>query len=178
MKNETLENDALSQERDRVAVSVLFVCMGNICRSPMAEGVLRDRLRARKDVPSVSIDSAGTHGYHAGAPPDKRARAAASRRGIDISGLQARRFEESDFERFDYILAMDRENRDFLLEAAESRYHRKIHLLLDFARDRRGGDVPDPYYGGTTGFERVLDLVDEAIEELISELSQAAQQSR
>jgi len=154
-------------------VSVLFVCMGNICRSPMAEGVLRKRLEERHPQLSVRIDSAGTHSYHAGSAPDPRARTAAARRGIEIGSLRARRFEAADCERFDYILAMDRDNMELLREISDQRYHDKIRLLMDFSLTQRGADVPDPYYGGATGFERVLDLVEEATEALVDELTQA-----
>ena len=155
------------------SVTVLFVCMGNICRSPMAEGVLRRRLEQDTALPSIGVDSAGTHSYHVGAPPDQRAQAAAARRGIDISAQRARRVVDADFERFDYILAMDRDNLDVLLEAAAEEFHHKIRLFLDFSRANPRGDVPDPYYGGTTGFERVLDLVEEAADGLIEDMRRA-----
>ena len=151
--------------------SVLFVCMGNICRSPMAEGVFRYRLGQRGDVTSFDIDSAGTHGYHEGSPPDHRAQAAAARRGIDISSLAARRVVADDFERFDVILAMDADNLDYLLELSEPEHHEKIRLFLDYSRTRRGEEVPDPYYGGPTGFERVLDMIEEATEALLADLT-------
>ncbi len=150
--------------------SILLVCMGNICRSPMAEGVLRNRLAQRARDLAVKIDSAGTHGYHAGSPPDRRAQVAAARRGIDISGLAARRVEAEDFERFDVILAMDTENLEYLLQEAEPEQHGKIRLFLDYAADSGRREVPDPYYGGPIGFERVLDLIEEAVDGLIDEL--------
>ncbi len=157
------------------SVRVLLVCMGNICRSPMAEGVLRQRIAERERPLPVEVDSAGTHGYHHGAPPDARARAAALRRGIDISSLRARRVTPEDFERFDLVLAMDDENHAALLEMAAKEHHGKVRLLLEFAADAGGRrSVPDPYYGGMLGFERVLDLVEEAMAGLLDELERIA----
>lgn len=156
------------------AVSVLLVCMGNICRSPMAEGMLRLRLAERQLPLPVEIDSAGTHGYHEGAPPDTRAQAAALRRGADISALRARRVIAADFERFDLVLAMDEENIAALLEVAGEEQHPKVRLLLEFAAGEGRRIVPDPYYGGMVGFERVLDLVEEAMAGLLDELGRMA----
>ncbi len=164
----------MSEEASEALVRVLLVCMGNICRSPMAEGVLRDRLAARSVLRVVHVDSAGTHGYHAGAPPDRRAQAAAARRGIDISGLRARQVAATDFESFDYILAMDRDNLEFLLEVADDIHHAKIRLFGEFSAHNLGVEVPDPYYGGATGFERVLDLVEEVSNGLLEELERVA----
>ncbi|MBL8199362.1 MAG: low molecular weight phosphotyrosine protein phosphatase [Chromatiales bacterium] len=144
--------------------------MGNICRSPMAEGVLRQRLAGRELPLPVEIDSAGTHSYHRGAPPDPRAQAAALRRGVDISGQRARRVTPEDFFRFDLVVAMDDENHAALLELAAEEHHQKVRLLLEFAGDASRRNVPDPYYGGTLGFERVLDLVEEAMTGLLDEL--------
>lgn len=154
-------------------MKVLFVCMGNICRSPMAEGYFRQLLSQRANQLKITVDSAGTHGYHAGSPPDKRAQAAALRRGIDIASLSARDVVAADFDRFDYILAMDRDNLELLRAKADPARHDRIHLFLDFSRTDRGADVPDPYYGGTTGFERVLDLIEHAADGLLAELEQA-----
>ena len=158
------------------SVRVLMVCMGNICRSPMAEGVFRQRVAERGLSVPVEIDSAGTHSYHDGAPPDPRAQAAALRRGVDISGLRARRVLPADFERFDLLLAMDDENHATLLEQAGAEHHHKIRLLLEFAGAglQGPGNVPDPYYGGTLGFERVLDLVEEAMGGLLDEVERMA----
>ena len=161
-----------------------MVCMGNICRSPMAEGMLRQRVAERGLAVPVEIDSAGTHGYHDGAPPDPRAQAAALRRGIDVSMLRARRVMPADFERFDLLLAMDDDNHSALLEQADAEHHHKIRLLLEFAGAELAGPgltegggrriVPDPYYGGTLGFERVLDLVEEAMAGLLDEVERIA----
>ncbi len=157
-------------------VRVLIVCMGNICRSPMAEGLLRLRLGERTLPLPVEIDSAGTHGYHVGVPPDTRAQAAALRRGADISALRARRVTAGDFERFDLVLAMDDENHAALLELAPEEHHPKIRLLLEFAAGGGRRSVPDPYYGGMVGFERVLDLVEEAMTGLLDEIERMAVQ--
>lgn len=160
------------------AVRVLLICMGNICRSPMAEGLLRQRLAERNVPVPVEIDSAGTHGYHDGARPDPRAQAAAVRRGLDISTLRARRVIAADFERFDLLVAMDDDNVAALLEQAGEEHQHKIRLLLEFAADEGRRNVPDPYYGGALGFERVLDLLEEAMDGLLDELERIAAQRR
>ena len=140
--------------------------MGNICRSPTAEGVFRKLLAERAPELDVDIDSAGTHGFHDGAPPDPRACRAAERRGIDLKPLRARRVTERDFEEFELVLAMDEQNREFLLELCPVEHRHRIRLLLDFAPHLDWREVPDPYYGGSTGFERVLDHA--AIEHLFA----------
>jgi len=152
---------------------ILVVCMGNICRSPLAHGVIRQRLRDAGLERHVEVDSAGTHGYHVGAPPDERAQAAASRRGVDISDLRARGVLPEDFTGFDLILAMDDENLEALRRAADDAHHGKIHLFMEYAAGDTGRIVPDPYYGGPIGFERVLDLVEEATEGLLARLREA-----
>jgi len=149
---------------------ILFVCMGNICRSPTAEAVFREHVRRHAPELEVEIDSAGTHDYHVGEAPDPRAIKAAARRGLDLSGLRARQVEDVDFERFDLILAMDRLNHVTLLERSPPEYHPRIRLMLEFAADPEGLDVPDPYYGGASGFDEVLDLVEEAAAGLLAEL--------
>jgi protein-tyrosine phosphatase len=141
---------------------ILFVCMGNICRSPTAEGVFRRLVREREPGLVIEIDSAGTHDYHVGEPPDSRAVAAAARRGIDLRGLRARQVEDRDFESFDLIVAMDRLNREALIDRAPAEFHDRIRLFMEFAGDAGVTDVPDPYYGGPPGFEQVLDLSEEA----------------
>jgi protein-tyrosine phosphatase len=145
---------------------ILFVCLGNICRSPTAEGVMRRLVRERGLEDEIEIDSAGTGGWHVGAPPDARATEAARRRGTELAG-SARRFDpQRDFERFDLIVAMDAENkRDLLAIAPDHEAREKVRMF------RPGDlDVPDPYYGGDDGFEEVLDLVEEAAAELLREL--------
>ena len=141
---------------------VLFVCMGNICRPPTAEGVFRKLLAERAPELDVHVDSAGTHGYHTGEVPDPRACRAAERRGVDLKGLRARQVAAKDFEHFELVLAMDEQNREFLLDVCPVEYRSRIRLLLEFAPHLERHEVPDPYYGGSTGFEHVLDLVEEA----------------
>jgi protein-tyrosine phosphatase len=152
---------------------VLFVCMGNICRSPTAEGVFRHALQLHGDK-SIEIDSAGTHAYHTGEPPDRRAIAAAQRRGIDLSGLRARQVADEDFARFDLILAMDRDNLDLLQRRAPAHSQERIKLVMEFAPDAYTREVPDPYYGGAKGFEEVLVLLEKAAQGLLRELRKAA----
>lgn len=147
--------------------SVLFVCLGNICRSPTAEAVFRHKAKAAGL--DLLIDSAGTHGYHNGAPPDKRSQAAGKARGYSFKGLKCRRVVDDDFTRFDYILAMDCENLSKLRKMSEPEHHEKIQLFLDFAQSDEE-EVPDPYYGGKKGFELVLDLIEEASEGLLAKL--------
>jgi protein-tyrosine phosphatase len=154
----------------RTSYSVLFVCMGNICRSPTAEGVFRRLVQERAPDLAIEIDSAGTHDYHVGSPPDRRAIAAAARRGIDLLNLRARVVEECDFERFDLLIAMDRLNQATLLERSPTRYRERVRLFLEFAPAIDEEDVPDPYYGGPVGFERVLDLAEEASLGLLGEV--------
>jgi low molecular weight protein-tyrosine phosphatase len=153
---------------------VLFVCMGNICRSPTAEGVFRKLLADRAPELDVQVDSAGTHDYHSGQPPDPRACRAAERRGIDLTGLRARQVTAGDFAHFELVLVMDKLNRHALLEIAPPEYHERIRLFLDFAPQLGRSDVPDPYYGGSTGFEYVLDLVEEAGAGLVEHLKATA----
>lgn len=149
--------------------SVLFVCMGNICRSPTAEGVFRHHVSVAGLGEHIEIDSAGTHAYHVGEPPDRRARAAAERRGISLEDIRARRVHADDFERFSYIIAMDQDNLEILEEQAEAVHRDKLRLFLEFSSGPEK-EVPDPYYGGATGFERVLDLVEDASRGLLEEM--------
>jgi protein-tyrosine phosphatase len=144
--------------------------MGNICRSPTAEGVFRKLLAERAPDLELRIASAGTHGYHVGQPPDRRAAEAASRRGVDLRNIRARQVSPTDLAEYDYVLAMDRENLAYLerLRTAEARAD--VGLFLSFAPELGLEDVPDPYYGGATGFEHVLDLVERASEGLLAHL--------
>ena len=151
-------------------VSVLFVCMGNICRSPTAEGVFRKHVSDAGLETDIRTDSAGTHAYHSGEPADRRAHAAAMRRGFSLEGIRARKVTDEDFEIFDYILAMDEDNLMVLQERAPDQQTSKIRLFLEFAESRHENEVPDPYYGGSAGFERVLDLVEEASQGLLETL--------
>jgi protein-tyrosine phosphatase len=152
--------------------------MGNICRSPTAEGVFRKLLAERAPELDVLVDSAGTHEYHAGHPPDPRAVRAAERRGVDLTALRARRVADADFEHFELVLAMDQLNRHTLLDRSPPQYHDRIRLFLEFAPQLGRLDVPDPYYGGSTGFEYVLDLVEEAGAGLIEHLKTTSPPAR
>ena len=149
---------------------VLFVCMGNICRSPTAEGVFRYHAEQAGLADRLEIDSAGTHAYHVGEPADHRARAAAERRGMSLDGIRARRVSAQDYQRFDYIIAMDEDNLAHLRDEAPEGHDARLHLLLEFASGSET-EVPDPYYGGAAGFERVLDLVEDASRGLLETLS-------
>jgi protein-tyrosine phosphatase len=151
-------------------VKILFVCMGNICRSPTAEGVFRAHVRRHAPGLDIENDSAGTHDYHVGEPPDPRTVKAAARRGIDLAGLRARQVQVEDFERFDLILAMDRLNHATLLDRSPPEHHARIRTLLEFAGPTAPADVPDPYYGGARGFDEVLDLVESAADGLLGEI--------
>jgi len=153
-------------------VKILFVCLGNICRSPTAEAVLRELAAREAPELTLEVDSAGTAEYHVGQPPDPRTRAAAARRGYDLSALRARTVESTDFERFDLILAMDRDNLKALRRRAPSHTHERLRLFLEFSPDAAPEDVPDPYYGGPNGFEEVLDLVEAATRGLLKHLRQ------
>lgn len=151
-------------------VKVLFVCTGNICRSPTAEGVFRDLIMREGLNDRVHIDSAGTHGYHVGDSPDRRSQESAKRRGIDLGPLRARRTKASDFAKFDYVLAMDFTNIDALRSLAPRTSGKKLHLLMSFAPGDEIREVPDPYYGDGDGFERVLDMIEEASAGLLSDI--------
>ena len=155
------------------SVGILFVCMGNICRSPMAHGVFR-RLVAEAGLEDrVAIDSAGTIDYHAGEPPDRRAIAATASRGVDIADLRARAVRAEDCARYDLILAMDRGNYNRLRRLCNG--GGDVRLFLEFAPDRREQEVPDPYSGGPEGFEYVLDLVEAGAAGLLDEVKRRLQ---
>ena len=143
-------------------IKVLFVCMGNICRSPTAEGVFNKVIADLGTADRFLVDSAGTHAYHVGESPDSRAQQTAHTRGVNLSEIRARKVAPSDFEHFDYILAMDSDNYHILIAASPDEYHHKIKLFLEYAPDRSENDVPDPYYGGQHGFSHVFDLVEDA----------------
>jgi len=144
--------------------------MGNICRSPTAEGVFRHYVAKAGVADRIEVDSAGTHAYHVGESPDRRASAAAERRGVSLADISARRVSDADFETFDYIIAMDEDNQMRLLDQSPDEHRSKVQLFLSFA-DVGESEVPDPYYGGGAGFERVLDLVEEASRGLLETLS-------
>ena len=143
-------------------IKVLFVCMGNICRSPTAEGVFRNTVEQQQLEHLFSIDSAGTHAYHIGDAPDLRSQGAAMDRGVDLSGQRARKFIVGDFHDYDYVLAMDDDNYAILKKACPKELSHKIRYFLEFAPHLNTVEVPDPYYDGGYGFERVLDLVEAA----------------
>ena len=153
---------------------ILFVCLGNICRSPTAEAVLRALAAREAPELGLEVDSAGTAGYHVGEPPDPRMRAAAARRGYDLEALRARIVEPGDFERFDLILAMDRENLAVLHRRVPEQARERVRLFLEFSPQREPEEVPDPYYGGPNGFEEVLDLVEATARELLGYVRQRA----
>ena len=150
--------------------SVLMVCMGNICRSPTAEGVLRHMVRKAGLDHRIHIDSAGTHDYHVGSPPDERSRHHASLRGYDLSDLRARQVHARDFERFDLILAMDWENLTLLEQDCPPEHQHKLKRLMAFAPGRLAEEVADPYHGGPQGFETVLDHVEAACAGLLQHI--------
>lgn len=143
-------------------IKVLFICMGNICRSPSAEGVFRDLINNNHLQNEFSIESAGTHAYHMDEAPDLRSQKAAKDRGIDLSSQRARKVIMGDFEDFDYLLAMDNENLAILMQSCPAEHKHKVGLFLDYAPHLKTNEVPDPYYGGKYGFETVLDLIEEA----------------
>lgn len=149
---------------------VLMVCMGNICRSPTAEGVLRHYLKINGLQDKVEVDSAGTHGYHVGEAPDQRTQRAARVRGYNLSQLRARKVAPQDLDYFDLILAMDKTNLDNLRRMAPPEFHERIKLFMDYARNFDDDEVPDPYYGLGHGFDLVLDMVEDASQGLVEEL--------
>jgi protein-tyrosine phosphatase len=157
-------------------VRILFVCMGNICRSPTAEAVMRRKLEEAGLAAAVELDSAGTDGWHAGSPPDARATEAARRRGTALTGA-ARQVTEDDFARFDLVLAMDRENvGELLRRAPDDEARGRVRLLREFDPASAGApdlDVPDPYFGGPQGFDTVLDQVEAACDGLLDEVRRA-----
>lgn len=151
-------------------IRILFVCMGNICRSPTAHGVFQHLVDQSGYADRIHVDSAGTHAYHISEPPDHRAQQAARRRNIDLSTLRARKAIVTDFAEYDYILAMDSSNYEDLIRNCPQEYAEKVRLFMEFAPELGVREVPDPYYGGASGFEQVLDLVDSASRGLLEHL--------
>jgi protein-tyrosine phosphatase len=152
------------------SISVLFVCMGNICRSPTAHGIFRRLVEQEGLADHILIDSAGTHAYHIGKPPDERAQATALKRGFDLSDLRARQAAARDFEEYDYVLAMDRENHEILASLCPAGYEERLSLFLAYAPDLGIEEVPDPYWGGEQGFEQVFDMLEAASLGLLEEI--------
>ncbi len=152
--------------------SVLFLCMGNICRSPTAHGVFRDKVRAAGLADIINVESAGTHNYHPGEPPDQRSQRAAAMRGYDLSDLRARQISDDDFSRHDLLLAMDWDNLALAEEHCPASHRRKLRRLTEFCRQHQDAVVPDPYYGGDAGFAHVLDLIEDACDGLLEHLIQ------
>ena len=147
--------------------SVLFVCMGNICRSPTADGVFRHKVQQLGLQDVVTVDSAGTHNYHPGSPPDPRSQEHAALRGYDLSALRARQIKSSDFEAFDLILAMDWDNLALIQDICPKQHQKKVRRMTEFCLTLDSPVVPDPYYDGPSAFEHVLDLVEDASDGLI-----------
>lgn len=154
---------------------ILFFCMGNICRSPTAHGVLRHKVQALGLQAWIRVDSAGTHNYHPNSPPDVRSQAHAAQRGYSLADLRARQIQAADFEAHDLILAMDADNLAVLQAQCPAQHQHKLRRLTTFCLQHESLSVPDPYYGGAFGFEHVLDLVEDACDGLIQHLYQRAQ---
>lgn len=151
-------------------IKVLFVCLGNICRSPTAEGVFRRLVETSGLGDRIAVDSAGTHAYHIDEPPDARAQAAARRRGVDLSALRGRQATARDLVEHDYVLAMDHENLANLRRICPLGHEHKLRLLMSFAPAWGEDEVPDPYFGGANGFDRVLDMVEDACDALLADI--------
>jgi protein-tyrosine phosphatase len=156
---------------------LLMVCMGNICRSPTAHGVLQKMVAGAALTQRVQVDSAGTHGYHVGQPPDERAQQHAARRGYDLSRQRARQLKARDFSDFDLVLVMDGANEHAARALCPPAQAHKLHRLTDFCTRARAREVPDPYYGGADGFERVLDLIEDACAGLLDAVRNAQDRS-
>lgn len=169
-KREVSAMQAAGEQAGKIAI--LFVCMGNICRSPTAEAVFRHYVEQAGLSGRVDIDSAGTHDYHIGDPPDARTQHTAIRRGYDMSMLRGRQVEAEDFQRFDYVLAMDHANLAILKRLRPHDAQSHLGLFLEFAERHQEREVPDPYYGGADGFERVLDMVEDAAQGLLLHIRQ------
>ena len=150
---------------------ILFVCMGNICRSPTADGIMRQLVADAGLANAIEVDSAGTHNYHPGEQPDARSRVAALKRGYDLSPLRARQVVDTDFEHFDLLVAMDHANLDNLKRRCPKEHAGKLHLMMEYASRHDADEVPDPYYESTHGFEIVLDYLEDACGGLLSQVT-------
>jgi protein-tyrosine phosphatase len=153
--------------------SILFVCMGNICRSPTAHGVFRHKVQQQGLDRTISVDSAGTHNYHPNSPPDERSQVHAAKRGYNLSDLRARQITAADFDRHDLILVMDWDNLALVEDICPPQHRGKVRRLTEFCLNMDSPVVPDPYYGGTAGFDHVLNLVEDACEGLLCHLNSA-----
>ena len=163
----TNQKDMHNQQKP---VKVLFVCMGNICRSPTAEGAFHKLVQDNNLGSVIAVDSAGTHAYHIGSSPDNRAQATALKREVDLSSLRGRQFTEQDYYDFDYLLAMDNSNYRDMKKLDPSDGKGQLFLFMDFAQQHSETEVPDPYYGGGQGFERVFDMVQDASQGLLDHI--------
>ena len=155
-----------------MAVKVMFICMGNICRSPTAHGVFRKLVEDEGYADNIYIESSGTHAYHVGEPPDSRAQQTAHERGINLSDLRGQRIKSSDFAEFDYLLPMDQDNYDILLSSSPKEHRDKIKMFLSFAPTLTSREVPDPYYGGPGGFDQVFDMVEAGSRGLLDDIKE------
>lgn len=162
-----MNNTLASKQTSQMAFSVLFLCMGNICRSPTAHGVFRHMVREARLDDRIEISSAGTHNYHPGDPPDRRSQQTAAQRGYDLSDLRARQITDDDFIRHDLLLAMDWDNLALAEHACPPAMRHKLRRLTEFCRHHDAAVVPDPYYGGAEGFTHVLDLIEDACKGLL-----------
>jgi len=171
-KDDITPNIIYNNMNNKKKISVIFICMGNICRSPTAEAVFRHYVELEELADSIHIDSAGTHDYHIGAAPDGRTQQVAANRGYDMSQLRGRQVEAGDFSRFDYVLAMDEANLLILKRLRPRDAESHLGLFLEFAEKHDEREVPDPYYGGVQGFEHVLDLVEDAANGLLNHIRQ------
>jgi protein-tyrosine phosphatase len=160
---------------EKKKISVLFCCMGNICRSPTAHGVFEAMVEREGLVELVQVDSAGTHAYHIGKPPDSRSQQEAMTHGVDLSDQRARQVEGRDFSRFDYILAMDHDNYKNLSALCPAGMEDRLYLFMEFAQELDGEEVPDPYYGGKDGFRQVFEMVEAAAAGLLESVRQRLQ---
>lgn len=165
-----MNNKVKGNQASALPVKVLFVCLGNICRSPSAHGFFRDVVLKEALHESIYIDSAGTGDWHIGRRPDPRAIEHASKRGVDLDDLRARQVTVDDFEKYDYILAMDNQNLDDLRSMQPANYEGHLGLFLDFAAAYDAREVPDPYYGGSQGFDLVLDMVEDGCQGLLADI--------
>lgn len=163
-------SDAAAAHPHRRKLSVLFVCMGNICRSPTAEAVFRTALARHGIADRIEVDSAGTHGYHVGEPPDPRTQRAAASRGYDLSNIRARKVAPQDLGDFDLVLAMDRSNLETLMRICEPEQRNRLDLFMNYANGFDDEEVPDPYYGLGHGFDLVLDMIEDASDGLVTSL--------